>query len=323
MSPKISVLIPVYNAQKYLQACLASIQKQTFTDFEIVCLDDGSTDDSLDELKNFQKHESRLQVLTQANAGVAATRNRLMRQARGTYIAFVDADDVIAPDYLEKLYTAAQESGADITKCFFKEISEDGKQISSARCSHLFYKTPSDTLTSCFICGYHDSIVWGKLFRRAWLEDINIFFLEERICEDLPFTTQAFLEARQITIVPQHLYFYRKGLTHCVTTQDERVIIDWLKNLLDLQHILRFRSLWKDEVIAQWVKVVVWRICAFRKLPAAERAQYIPLQQQAFRQARQAVWAGGWRSKLRWGGLFVLVRLCGWRSVYFWTKIFR
>ena len=323
MSPKISVLIPVYNAQKYLRTCLESVQKQTFTDFEIICLDDGSTDVSLDLLKGFQKQEPRLQVFTQANAGVAATRNRLMRQARGTYIAFVDADDLISPDYLEKLYAAAQTNKADITKCFFKEISEDGSKTSLAHCSRRFYEAPSDALVSRFVCGYHDSIVWGKLFRRAWLEDINIFFLEGRICEDLPFTTQAFLEARQITIVPQHLYFYRKGLTHCVTTQDERVIIDWLKNLLDLQHILRFRSLWKAPVIGEWVRVVVWRICAFRKLPAAERAQYIPLQQQAFRQARQAVWAGGWLEQLRWGGLFVLVRLCGWRSVYFWTKIFR
>lgn len=323
MSPKISVLIPVYNAQKYLRTCLESIQKQTFTDFEIICLDDGSTDGSLHFLEDFQNQEPRLQVFTQVNVGVAATRNRLMRQACGTYIAFVDADDLIAPDYLAKLYTAAQESGADITKCFFQEISEDGKQVPSARYNHLFYNTPSDSLDSRFICGYHDSIVWGKLFYRPWLEDINIFFLEGRVAEDLPFATQAFLEARRITIVSQPLYFYRKGLTHCITSQGEKMIIDQLKNLLDLQHILRFRSLWKDKVITQWVKVVVWRICAFRKLSASQRASYVSLQQQAFQQAQKAVWAGGWWSKLRWGGLFVLVRLCGWRSVYFWTKIFR
>lgn len=323
MSPKISVLIPVYNAQKYLRTCLESVQKQTFTDFEIICLDDGSTDASLDLLKGFQKQEPRLQVFTQANAGVAATRNRLMRQARGTYIAFVDADDLISPDYLEKLYAAAQESGADITKCFFKEISEDGMQISPARYNRLFFRRPSESLASRFVYGYYDSIVWGKLFRRRWLESINIFFLEGRIAEDLPFVTQAFLEARRISVMPQFLYFYRKGLTYCITSQNDRMIIDQLKNLLDMQHILRFRSLWKAPVIGEWVRVVVWRICAFRKLPTSARVQYIPLQQQAFQQARQAVWAGGWLEQLRWGGLFVLVRLCGWRSVYFWTKIFR
>lgn len=323
MLPTISVLIPVYNAGKYLAVCLESVSKQRFTDFEIVCLDDGSTDHSLNLLRVFQKNEPRLRVFTQANAGVAITRNRLIEYARGEYIAFVDADDLISPDYLSTLYQAAQASGAEITKCFFKEISEDGLRTSSAHCGSLFYEKPSNTLVSRFRCGYYDSVVWGKLFLRQWLHAIKISFLEGRIAEDLPFVVQAFMEARKIEVVSQSLYFYRKGLSMCITAQSERMVIDQLKNLLDLQHILQERSLWEEKVALQWVKMVIWRICAFRKLPVVKRKQYLSLQKQAFYHVENVMKKGSWQVKLRWGALFVLVRLCGWKSVYMWTKIFR
>lgn len=323
MLPTISVLIPVYNAGKYLSACLESVAKQEWTDFEIICLDDGSTDNSLNLLRTFQKQEPRLRVFTQTNAGVAITRNRLIEYACGRYIAFVDADDLISPDYLKTLYKAAESSGAEITKCFFKEISEDGLRTSSAHYNSLFYKKPSQELASRFLCGYHDSIVWGKLFIRPWLCDSKISFFEGRIAEDLPFVVQSFMEARKIEVVPQFLYFYRKGLSECITAQHERMMIDQLKNLLDLQHILQKRFLWEDPVAYQWVKTVVWRICAFRKTSAEKRAQYLPLQKQAFEQAYQVVRKGGIFLQIRWRGLFMLVKLCGWKSVYVWTKIFR
>jgi len=323
MSPKISVLIPVYNSGKYLTACLQAIQQQNITDIEIICIDDGSIDNSLELLHCFQCHEPRLRIFTQPNAGVAATRNRLLKEARGTYIAFVDADDIIAPQYLEKLYTAAEASKAEITKCFFQETSEDGTQYFPARCSSLFYQTPSHTLLSRFVCGYYDSVVWGKLFRRRWLQEKQLSFLEGRIAEDLPFVIQAFTQAKQITIVPENLYFYRKGLTDCITAQRERMIIDQLKNLLDLQNILQAQCLWDEQVSAQWIKQLVWRLCAFRKLTIEKRNQYLDLQQQTFRHIKQVVGNSGWKIKLRWSGLFILVRLCGWKSVYVWTKIFR
>ena len=89
--PRISVLIPVYNAQQYLPDCLAAISRQTFEHFEIICVDDGSTDDSLQILKKFSQQDPRLRIISQPNAGVACTRNHLLQEARGIYVAFVDA----------------------------------------------------------------------------------------------------------------------------------------------------------------------------------------------------------------------------------------
>ena len=323
MPPKISILITVYNAAAYLSVCLKSVQQQTFTDFEIICLNDGSTDSSAEILQRVAAQEPRLKIISQSNAGVAATRNRLLQEARGEYIAFIDADDLVVPEYLEKLYEVAQTNRADITKCFFQEISEDGLQVSAAHCGSLFYKEPSESLLSRFVCGYHDSVVWGKLFRRQWLQDAAISFFDGRIAEDLPFVVQAFMQARRIAVVKQPLYFYRKGLPSSITAQGQRMRIDQLKNLLDLCRILQERNLWENETASFWIKTVVWQICAFRKLPAAQRRQYLDLQQQAFSSVEQVVCTSDWRIQMRWRGLFILVRLCGWRSVYVWTKIFR
>lgn len=131
------------------------------------------------------------------------------------------------------------------------------------------------------------------------------------------------MQTRQISVVPQVLYSYRKGLTGCITAGTEKMIIDWLRNMLDLQDILKACNLWNEQVALQWVKVVIWRIAAFRKLPADVRVAQTTLLQQAFSRAKQIVWEGGWHTKLRWGGLFALVSVCGWQSVYFWAKLFR
>lgn len=321
---EVSILIPVYNVAHYLPACLDSIREQTFTSIEIICVNDGSTDSSQDILERYAACETRLRVIKQPNCGVAVTRNRLLQEARGKYIAFVDADDVINPDYLEKLVHKAYVTGADITKCFFQEMSEDGKQISAARCSHLFYKTPTADLLSRFECGYYDSVVWGKLFNLAWLRQTEILFYKNRIAEDLPFVVLAFMQANTIAVVPEILYFYRKGLSNCITAHSDRMIVDQLKNLIDLRQELHRRYLFEESAVQGfWIKAMIWRICAFRKLAKSLQETNQQLLKQAFQSVRLAVAYAPLYLKMRWGLLFKCVDICGWRSVYFWTKIFR
>ncbi len=321
---EVSVLIPVYNAAHYLPACLDSVRKQTFTSIEIICVNDGSTDSSQDILEKYATGEPRLRVIKQPNCGVAVTRNRLLQEARGKYIAFVDADDVIKPDYLEKLVHKAHDTGADITKCFFQEMSEDGKQMSAARCSHLFYATPTADLFSRFECGYYDSVVWGKIFNLAWLRQTGILFFKNRIAEDLPFVVLAFMQANTIAVVPEILYFYRKGLSDCITSHSDRMIVDQLRNLIDLRQELCRRRLFEGSAVQGfWIKVMIWRICAFRKLLKSTQETNQELLKQAFSAVRLEVANSSLYFKIRWGLLFTCVDICGWRSVYFWTKIFR
>lgn len=321
--PAISVLIPVYNAEKYIADCLQSIRQQFFTDFEIICVNDGSTDHSAKIIEQMMLQEPRLRLITQPNQGVAVTRNRLVQEARGEYVAFVDADDKITLDYLVKLYQQAQVSQADITKCFFVELTEDGTQYMSAHCSHLFYQQPTAQLGSRFTCGYYNSVVWGKLFRRDFLQKNHLSFYRQRIAEDLPFVVLAFLYANHVAIVPEPLYIYRKGMTTCITANSEKMIVDELRNVLDLSTELKIRSLFTPAVQTKWVRAIVWRICAFRKVNPRRRANEDKLLKTAFYTASKVVKQGSLYLKLRWGLLFLLVKISGWKRVFLWTKIFR
>ena len=113
---KVSVIIPVYNVEPYLKQCMDSVVGQTLKDIEIICVDDGSTDNSLDILREYAAEDSRIQIIEQKNAGAGAARNNGMRYATGKYLSFLDSDDFFEPRMLEKAYDLAEKDQADL-KC--------------------------------------------------------------------------------------------------------------------------------------------------------------------------------------------------------------
>ena len=323
MSPKVSVLIPVYNAEKYLEQCLASLSAQTFADFEIICLDDGSRDSSAKVLRAVMRREPRLRLIEQANAGVAAARNRLLAEARGKYAAFIDADDWVEPEYLQALYETAEKENADITKCFFKEFDDKTRSFQAARCSSHFYKNPENSPAEKFLCGYYDSVVWGKLWRLDFLRAHGLSFLNGQVAEDLAFVTQGFCLARKIALVKRELYIYRKGVAGAITSSPENMAVGILRNLLYLRECLVVRGLWKEDLAGEWILMAVWGICRFRKFSPAVRNKQAALLQNAWNEARANLPLCRGVFYWRWRLLFLLVQLCGRRSVFFWTKVFR
>lgn len=124
--PKISIIVPVYNASKYLHECLESVITQTFQDIEIIFINDGSTDDSLEILNEFEKKDTRIIIIDQKNKGVSAARNSGLEIASGKYIGFVDSDDHISTDYFQKLMNAAEYNSADVV--FSKAFTDDGSE---------------------------------------------------------------------------------------------------------------------------------------------------------------------------------------------------
>ena len=323
MSPKVSVLIPVYNAEKYVEQCLAALSAQCFSDFEIICLDDGSRDSSVKVLRDVMRREPRLRLIEQANAGVAAARNRLLAEARGKYVAFVDADDWAEPDYLQVLFDAAEKENADITKCFFKEFDTRTGTFQAACCASRFYKNPGDSPAEKFLCGYYDSVVWGKLWRLDFLRAHGLTFLNGQVAEDLAFVTQAFCLARKITLVRRELYIYRKGVDGAITSSPENMAVGILRNLLYLRESLLARGIWNAALAGEWILMVVWGICRFRKFSPSVRNKHGALLQNAWNAARENLPLCRGVFYWRWKLLFLLVKLCGCRSVFFWTKVFR
>ena len=119
----ISVIIPVYNAEQYIKRCLNSVLNQTFNDYEIIMVNDGSTDGSLEILKKYESQNSKLKVITQKNLKAAAARNSGLKYASGEYIAFIDADDYVHNDYLRILYENMVHFKADVSTCGFYKSS--------------------------------------------------------------------------------------------------------------------------------------------------------------------------------------------------------
>lgn len=322
MQPKISVLIPVYNAQKYIKSCVDMLSKQTFSDIEIICLNDGSTDNSVEILQQLATQEKRLKIVTQENGGVAVARNRLIQEAQGKYIAFVDADDKVLPEYLEKLYVAAEKEQADISKCFFQEIDENDV-CSAANCSSRFYMRPDDTWQARFSAGYYDSVVWGKLFRRTFLIENKLQFRPGHVAEDLPFVVQSFMAANAIVYVPEPLYLYRKGVSGAITANSQKMAVDLLANLIDLATQLHARNKWNAQVANLWIKSVVWSVARFHKFPPEFCDKHRPLIMQAWAAAAQEIPSCTGLAWLRWRTLFGLVKGCGPNSMIFWSRCFR
>ena len=212
---KISVVMPVYNASDYLRPALDSVVHQTLTDIELICVDDGSTDNSLSIIKEYQQTDERIRILTENNAGPSIARNKGMARARGEYVIFLDADDFYDETLLEKLYNLAEEEKLDIAVCKFDIYNNrKAKFEDNIKSDHgeIFLEAGvvskndyPDVILSC-TTGY----VWNKLFRREFLVEKELAFDEElRVFEDTHFVVTALSLADRVGKCHEKLIHHR------------------------------------------------------------------------------------------------------------------
>lgn len=213
-NPKFSIVIPVYNVEEYLGRCLESILQQTLIDFEVICVDDGSTDKSFSILELYVSKDTRFKVIKQENGGVSAARNTGLENAKGTYICFADPDDYIATNFLERIYDEILEHNPDIivfgANVFPITTDTDPWVCSDLTNSYAIYnKFHSDILLSGNR-GY--PFVWRNCFRHNFLKKYNLKFNEKlELGEDTVFQVSAFTVAKQMVFLPDKLYFYRNA----------------------------------------------------------------------------------------------------------------
>lgn len=212
---KISVVMPVYNASDYLRPALDSVVHQTLTDIELICVDDGSTDNSLSIIKEYQQTDERIRILTENNAGPSIARNKGMARARGEYVIFLDADDFYDETLLEKLYNLAEVEKLDIAVCKFDIYNNrKAKFEDNIKSDHgeIFLEAGvvskndyPDVILSC-TTGY----VWNKLFRREFLVEKELAFDEElRVFEDTHFVVTALSLADRVGKCHEKLIHHR------------------------------------------------------------------------------------------------------------------
>lgn len=209
----ISIIIPVYNVERYLPECLDSILAQSEPDWEVILTDDGSTDASGGICDAYAKKDSRFRVIHQENAGAANAKNTGLDAARGDYIAFLDSDDTVSPNWLEKALDAM--GNGDIVEYGFDRHYPDGFQPVEPLEQTRF--GPEDYLEQ-YLDHWQCSLFWNKLFRASLLEQLR-FRKERRCIDDEFFTYKAVAGANEIRRIPDVLYHYRQRQSSAVTSE--------------------------------------------------------------------------------------------------------
>ena len=230
---KVSVIIPVYNVENYLKQCLDSICAQTLKDIEIICINDGSTDNSGNILDKYAQKDSRFVIINKNNEGVSIARNTGISCAEGEFICFVDSDDYIDKDYLEKLYNAAIEYNCDIACCGFVRFHGIRKSIRKKIDKTKVLKTIDEKIEIENLPEHN--YVWNKLYRRKSFIEHNLQFVPHRYFEDIEIVIKILNSMGDMVTVPDIHYYYRKNPTSIVHTQSTKKRQDYYWAISEFQ----------------------------------------------------------------------------------------
>lgn len=242
--PKVSVIIPVYNVAPFLKQCLNSVLFQSLKEIEIICINDGSTDTSLQILKQYAQKDARIHLINQHNQGVSIARNNGIAKASGEYIYCLDSDDYIAQDALEKMYAIAKENKLDMLHFTAQLVDKKGNEIETPSLFRLDVLPEGKegvvlSAKDCYDFVFSLAINMGlSLFKRAFLQKNKILFPKGICFEDNPFFFKALLSAKRILFLKKPFYFYRisensitgaKDLRQYDLIKAYRIMVDFLK----------------------------------------------------------------------------------------------
>lgn len=215
--PKVSIIVPIYNTASFLNKCLNSLVHQTLDDIEIICVNDGSTDDSQLIINDFlAKYPYRIKSILKHNGGLSDARNIGLQEASGEYIAFLDSDDYVEIDLYEKMYKKACQTQADIIVCGFKRVTLEGDVLSIEQTQLKKTYSSIEGLTSIA------PAAWNKLYKRElWIES-EVRYPKGVWYEDLPTTIKLMLYANNIATVNEPLIYYVQHPNSISYTFDER-----------------------------------------------------------------------------------------------------
>ncbi len=249
--PLVSVVIPVYNVEKYLNQCLDSVISQTLTDIEIICVNDSSTDGSLNILEEYAKRDERIKVVTQPNGGAGAARNRGLSMASGKYLSFLDSDDFFEPDMLELAYKKAEKDKADFVvfnsnqyytdKGKFVEVSWTLREKEIPPYTPFNHRQMTDNIFKVFV-GW----AWDKLYNKEFVEKNHLLFQEQRTSNDMLFVFSAVALAQRISIVNKVLAHQRRDAKDSLSKTRENSWYCFYDALSALRERLKAEGLYKE-----------------------------------------------------------------------------
>lgn len=237
---KVSIVVPIYNVEKYLDECVRSLINQTYKNIEIILVDDGSKDSSGAIADNLAKEDSRIRVIHKDNGGVSSARNLGIKNATGDYICFVDSDDYLAPEFVEYMIRMIQKNDADF--CFSKNcfISDTEEQVKVDKVE----KISSARATSLLLSPYIEVGCWNKMYKTELIKSNNILFSEDLFYgEGLDFICRVAQEAKTIVVCEKKYYYYRKNNLDSATTKfNYNKFLNGEKSLIKIKNEIKYRN---------------------------------------------------------------------------------
>lgn len=260
-STAVSVIIPVYNEEKFLPRCLDSVVRQTLDNIEIICVNDGSTDTCGRIINKYAEKDKRFKVISQNNQGLSASRNNGMKIANGEYTFFLDADDYLHPQTLEIFYKIAQKADCPVViSDRFCRLGKDAVNDNQLDCNKVSYKICPRPLADLYKHRFVSAVVWNKLYKTEILR--NFRFIEGIYFEDWPFTTCVFSNIARFALIKQRLYRYNTSSPSIVRSQfSVKKIHDYICGIRHVYNYFRERN--KEQ---QWMVVRQKRISCSLKM---------------------------------------------------------
>ena len=226
MSVAVSIIVPVYNTEPYLKKCITSILEQTFQDFEVILVDDGSSDGCPGICDEFARQDDRVLCVHRESGGPSAARNTGMDYASGEYMTFVDSDDFIGKRYIETLYNNLVCYDADISVCGFIETRAYDYELPDENKEDITLFRQKEAMLELLYQKTINTAVWGKMYLHRNLKEIR--FREGRINEDIPFNYEAFRSAEKIVVSTRIEYIYIKRTSSLMHSRFRERSMDYL-----------------------------------------------------------------------------------------------
>lgn len=230
--PKVSIIVPFHNVEKYITKCLASLMYQSLQDIEVICINDASTDSSKDIVLQYCKNDTRIKLLnTEIMSGQSYARNLGLEIASGEYVGFVDSDDWVELDMFEKMYNKAKADDADITMCQAQLYDDKEQRYYS---DDYYMLKPLEAFKDCV---FHPNdtkneilninvVLWNKIYKREFLQNTGVKFSNGYIYEDLPFFFDTYLKANKVNILWEAPYYYRQNRTFSTMQNSDKKVYD-------------------------------------------------------------------------------------------------
>lgn len=213
--PRVSVLVPIFNTQLYLRQCLDSMLEQSFADFEVICIDDGSTDESAAIINDYIKRDSRFRLISKNNTGYGDSMNQGLRAAKGKYITILESDDFAERDMLYRLYSAVIAHDADVVVGNYFIYHEEDERVEFVelleKISDAYGRLLTETEQYKLVCT--NASIWKGIYRKAFLEERKIDFLPTKGAsyQDTSFAFKTYISANKVVAIKEPVLYYRRG----------------------------------------------------------------------------------------------------------------